>query len=446
MNTSAQTLLEEQQAGEKETRRFDLMSKLPTILRTAGTAVLLIAMYSFLVKGWQNGNDLIRYLMMLGHTGALAAIGMASGHWLKDGKGARLLLTLALISIPFNFAILGAFILSQTGGIDIGHIPDYAAWSVDSLATSLLSSAGAMMVLLPVTLLGFTVLARSVSKKLSLLFLVSNMALLIPLRDPQLIAAVVIGLITFSIYFNNRTSREHVAVRTIEGITALGLQFLPLAVLMVRNLWLYSVDFTLLTVLSVAVFLMLRQASLYHDPSSRWLRSLNALSTVPAFAVMPFLGYALLSEIPVVVISLVIPLSTLASAAMIYDISRRSNSFAYGYRSIALGLVVISTIYNLFVFSSVASAMASVVTGFGLLILGYRMQYRNVFTGGVVLMLVGMIHQAIQLIHHFNIGNWIGMAIAGMVAIVLAAAIETRGGNIRTRIDHWSATIKSWEK
>ncbi|MEJ2270226.1 MAG: hypothetical protein P8Y04_10705, partial [Desulfobulbaceae bacterium] len=70
---------------------------------------------------------------------------------------------------------------------------------------------------------------------------------------------------------------------------------------------------------------------------------------------------------------------------MIFDISRRSKSFAYGYRSIALGLVVISTIYNLFVFSSVASAMASVVTGFGLLILGYRMQYRNVFTGGIIL-------------------------------------------------------------
>lgn len=95
----------------------ELMKKLPSLLRILGTTALLVAMYSFLVKGWQSGGDVFRYLLMLGHTGAMAAIGLASGHWLKEGKGARLLLTLALVSVAANFAILGAFIYSQTAAV-----------------------------------------------------------------------------------------------------------------------------------------------------------------------------------------------------------------------------------------------------------------------------------------------------------------------------------------
>ena len=74
----------------------ELMKKLPSLLRILGTTALLVAMYSFLVKGWHSGGDVFRYLLMLGHTGAMAAVGLASGHWLKEGIGARLLLTLAL--------------------------------------------------------------------------------------------------------------------------------------------------------------------------------------------------------------------------------------------------------------------------------------------------------------------------------------------------------------
>ncbi len=88
----------------------DLAGRLPTLLRILGAGALVVAMYSYLAKGWESGNDIFRYLLMLGHTGVLTAIGLASGHWLKESKGARLLLTLALVSVPANFAILGAFI------------------------------------------------------------------------------------------------------------------------------------------------------------------------------------------------------------------------------------------------------------------------------------------------------------------------------------------------
>jgi len=84
MNTQHDAWSGEMISGSPSKNNSDIMKKLPTLLRILGAAALIIAMYSFLAKGWQSGNDVFRYLLMLGHTGILAAIGLASGHWLKE--------------------------------------------------------------------------------------------------------------------------------------------------------------------------------------------------------------------------------------------------------------------------------------------------------------------------------------------------------------------------
>jgi hypothetical protein len=216
-----------------------LMKKLPGLLRILGTTALLVAMYSFLVKGWHSGSDVFRYLLMLGHTGAMAAIGLASGHWLREGKGARLLLTLALVSVPANFAILGAFIYSRVPATAAQHYPDYVHWSVDSLSTALMITGGALLVLLPVILVGFRALSRSMSRKLAVLYLISNATLLIPLREPHLVGAMVIGL-GLSVLISSRiAAQQNISAQTREGGMALALQYIPMLVLLSRSFWRY---------------------------------------------------------------------------------------------------------------------------------------------------------------------------------------------------------------
>ena len=133
----------------------------------------------------------------------------------------------------------------------------------------------------------------NVQKKLSILFLLSNAALLLPLRDPELIGLVVLGLTILTIQFCRKTSNSHTAAKTHEGMTALGLQLVPLGILMGRSLWLYSVDLFLLTVLSLTVFMMLRQMSLYLDPRSRIRDILEGLSLLPAVSVTFLLSESL---------------------------------------------------------------------------------------------------------------------------------------------------------
>lgn len=423
----------------------ELMKKLPALLRVVGAAALLIAMYSFLAKGWQSGNDVFRYLMMLGHTGLLASIGLMSGHWFKESKGARLLLTLALVSVPANFAILGAFILSGTSPDVVSYYPQYLAWTVESLPIALYTGAGAMVILVPITLLGFTVLARSMSRRLSLLFLISNAALLLPLRDAHTIGLVVIILTVCTFMFSRKAAYKQSSAKTHEGIIALGLQFLPLAVLLGRSLWLHSYDLFLLTVLAVAVFFVLRQVSLYLEPGAMPRNVLDILSLVPAVSMSVLWGTAL-SEARMLPADLALPLGVIASSLMVYDIARRSHDHGVVYRRVAVGIVLAGLIGNLMLFSSALATAACVATGLLLSARGYKAQQRSVFTGGIILFITGLIYQFYDLVHYFDLGSWASMALLGMALIVIASAIESQGGKIRSRLADWRSSYRQWEK
>ncbi|KFI22763.1 hypothetical protein [Nitrosococcus oceani] len=57
-------------------------------------------------------------------------------------------------------------------------------------------------------------------------------------------------------------------VKTMEGVLARGLQFLPLAILFGRTVWFYTAGAFLFTAMSAAVFLLLRQITL--ELNTRW--------------------------------------------------------------------------------------------------------------------------------------------------------------------------------
>ena len=423
---------------------FDFMKNLPGVLRTLGTVALLVAMYSFLVRGWDSGNDVFRYFLLLGHTGALAAIGLASGVWLKESKGARLLLTLAVVSVPVNFAILGAFIFSQASFIDVSQYPQYVAWSVDSMSTGLLTTAIAMLVLVPVVFLGFSVLARNISRKLSLLFIFSNVALLIPLRDPQLVGLMGLALAICTVIFSRKASHQDAAVKTQEGVIALGLQLLPMAVLIGRSLWLYSLDLFLLTVLCMTVFFIMRQISLYLAEESKWRRILDVMSAIPSIAVM-FSLVGVMDDLVSLPSELVLPLSAMVAYSMLYDISRRNSQGGSTFRLIAVGALMFGVFTNLAIDTSTVTSLICIAVGLGVIVHGYRAQQRSMFVGGLVMMAVGVVYQFYQLIHHFDLGSWASLAVLGVASIVIASTIESHGGKIKSRVKHVKEKFEQWD-
>ena len=422
----------------------ELMKKLPSLLRILGTTALLVAMYSFLVKGWQSGGDVFRYLLMLGHTGAMAGIGLASGHWLKEGKGARLLLTLALVSVAANFAILGAFIYSQSAAALALNYPGYVAWKVGSLSTALVITAVAMVVLLPVVMLGFRVLSRSMSSKLAALYLISNAALLIPLREPHLVGYMVVGLSLLVLMVSRNAARQNISAKTSEGMMALVLQYLPMAVLLGRSIWLYSPELFLLTVLALTVFFALRQVSIRLDNSAE-IRSL-----VEGFSVLPALGFgaglgATLAENGYLATELVLPIAALATASLIYEISLRARQGAALYRTLSVAVLCVGVLSNMLILDGVLTAVMSTVIGIAVAVFGYMKQQRTVFGGGMVMTSVGLIYQLYYAIQVFHLGSWVSLALLGMAAIVVGSTVESHGYRIKLMLTAWKAKHGEWD-
>ena len=159
------------------------VATLSEALRILGAGVILVSMSVFLLQGWNEGNDIRRYLLLLTQTGLLGAAGFAMSHLVKETKGARLFFGLALVSIPANFTILGALLYSVfqwDGGLTT--YPGYADWRIEDVASIGVTMTAAMLVLVPVTLFCFAIMARHSAKRLSLHFLLLNALLLLPVR------------------------------------------------------------------------------------------------------------------------------------------------------------------------------------------------------------------------------------------------------------------------
>jgi hypothetical protein len=417
--------------------------KLPGLLRSVGAIAILLSLYSFMMRGWDGGSDLIRYCMLLGHTCLLAVIALASGHFLKEGKGPRLLLMLAQVSVVVNFAILGAFIYFATTDIMAATYPHFVTWSLKSPGVTLLTTTGALLVLLPVIGIGFRTLARGMSRQMATLFAVSNLALLLPLRDPILITSIVLFLGIYTLCITAKTSRQRTEVRTQEGMVALLLQFLPLTVLLGRSMWLYSADAILFSSACIVAFFALRQCSLLIADAT-FFRKLTEMSSV-LLAIGSGMGLCSALFNTQVHDSIAAMFASLLAAGMIYEISLRASRDSTFYRVAACVVCAAGMLMNLVWIGGPLASLAAIVTGVGMIVASYTVEQRSIFIGGVAITVAGLADQVLHIFQYFDFNYWVAMATAGVIAIVLASLLESEGVRVkawftvyRKRYSHWS--------
>jgi hypothetical protein len=424
---------------------FHHMFDLPRMLRSIGAISLLAAISIFLLQGWENGNDIYRYMLLLGHTVGLTAIGFASGRWLGESKGARLLLIIALASVPANFAILGAFMYSQAG-MDVLNVvyPSVAHWKVDSLGTALLANAVGIVILAPVAWLGFMVLSRKSALRLTALFLLTNAALLLPVRTPEVIALLLLALTVVVAKQSMHSVGKDTALRTPEGIIARLLLYVPLAVILGRNLWLYSADGFMFAVLSAIVFIMFRQVSIQLSRHSSLRAILEVASVVPALTFG--LGVCVVA-LDVLFHPLVwlLPIFAVSVSVLLMELSMRAVKGELLYRRLAAALMAVTVVSNLVLFSSVATAAVCLAVGLVVLVYGYMVEQRIVFALGTLTLLAGLIYQMRFAIDVFNLGSWGSLAALGVAAILIGSTVERHGVKIKLRLTNWSQRFKQWE-
>lgn len=416
--------------------------KLPTLLRLFGASAVLFSLYSFLFRGWEGSDDLMRYLMLLGHTAALVIIALASGSYFHEGKSPRLLMMLSLVSVPVNFAILGAFIFAGVNAVLPTPYPTYVAWSVDSLTTALMLAAIASATLIPVILLAFRTLVRGMSLGMSALFISGNLALLLPIRDPQVVFILTAVLALFTMIISAKTARQRTESKTVEGVIALLLQFLPVAILLGRNIWLYSADLLLFTGIATTLFIMLRHCAQFLPAQSGWRVLLELVSIVLALVAGCSLTGFLLDSFVNTSIALLTGSAT--TAAMSYAVAERAKKLRGLYRSIAVLSLITGVLLNLLFIGGFIASLTSLILGLALTVYSHSVQQRSLFIGGIILLLAGIADQLSNAFNYFDFSYWLGMALVGVTAIVLASMLEAKGSQMKRLIRKYRAGYAQW--
>ncbi len=415
---------------------------LSRVLRVLGAGVVTVSVSLFLFQGWESGNDIERYLLLLAQTMLLAGTGLLTAHVLKEYKGARLFLLLALAATTVNFTILGALIYSILQWDDaLGSYPAFAVWQADSPLGVALVSTGAFILLAPAVYVAFLALSRRSSRTLSLAFLASNAMLLLPVRETLPISAV---LAVSALVLLRLTKRMRLADPTLsaqEGMLSRALLFLPLVIMVGRGMYLYAADSVTITVLSAILFMVLRQISVALPTGSlvRW--GLELLSLVPVLGVAIGLPW-IAEDLWRVPDGLAIPLFLVAFSSLVLELSLRSAGDGTGYRSLAGAVTTLALLGNLALFSNLISASACLVLGMGVMAGGFSSKQQIVFALGLLSVLAGLLWQLHHALVVFDFSGWVTLALGGICTMLVASTLERHGVAIKATLARLGSRLR----
>ena len=389
------------------------------LLRWLGVTVFAAGAVAFLLQGLDSANELLRnwaYLILMAAVG-FAGIGVQ--RLLNDAKSARVLLSLGVTLVSVQMAQLAGLIHDYTNGVE-----------GVSLIALILGASATLLTAVPVSQMGFRVLARPQAGFLAWALLGLGMLLLLPWREGLVALTVLMTLVVGTIWVDYKI-RHAGLLRTLEGTTARLLLILP-ALIGVARYGFYlqnSADHALFGLVVAGFLMIITQVYV----RAGWVKEiLFAIATCVGSVAFIAWSDGYLS---------VLPMLMMLSAAFM-GVSLLSQ-FGWAYRAMS-ALIVFLAVQDL-VFSGDTGQQVLVLTiGAGLMALGYLRRWRIpvvtglLITGQVVFLLS---EQVLVLV---NISSWISLALGGVFLVILASVLERYGSNLLRRTAGVWHAFKAW--
>ena len=414
---------------------------LPNLLRTMGALVVALSLSAFLFQGWDQVDDLQRYLMLLGQSVLLALLGIGCERLLREAKGARTFFVLALVAVPINFAIVGALLFAPYAAtLDL---PTALTWRAEDPGRIVTVGALALPLLAAGTLYALRRLTMGSVIALGALFLLLNGLLLVPTREPAHIAWLLLVASVAAVVGARIIGRDDPTHFTVEGRLARALLFVPALILAARNLWLHAADQFLLTAAALSLFLLMRAVTLELPATSAWRRFLEPLSLLPAILTASGVA-ALLTDVALVDGGVRYTLALLTLSALLLELSTRTVNRP-PYRGLAALTAGGGLSLNLLLFGGLINAFTTLIVGVALIALAILKRQRTPLVLGALAAASGLLYLTIQVFTLFHLGTWSGLALLGIAAIIAASLIERHGGKLRDKSEDWKERFWEWE-
>lgn len=394
------------------------------LFRLSGATLMVVALSLFLIQGVEATSDLQRYFLLLGQTALLTLAGFGVGFLLKEPRGARVFFSLGLISIPANFAVLGALIYSIAPWDSmLTDYPSYATWTSASISELIMAAGAGLAVLVPMAAFCFAVMARHSKYWLTTAYLLSSATLLIPVRETFSITIIssISVIAVIALLARKRSKVKNAA--TGEERFAQALLFLPAGLLLARSAMLYNIEFHFVLSVVLCVYYFMRHLVKNRTQPSK-LTTLLQVSTLALSIV------------------LAVMLTSLVSDQLSFALSAILFSGFFGILLIELSRWILATkvkslMLTVWSLLSLLPLLLASLFGGGLSILFASLfvsasvlgisVYRGHTMGtllGVTSLVVILISFSQDFVDQLMASGWLGIAIAGATIIVTGSLIE----------------------
>jgi hypothetical protein len=402
-------------------RSFD-PEALTRALRIAGAALVVASASTFMLQHWGGGNDLIRYGMLVGQSLLLAAAAYFVGLTMREGRSARTFLALVLATMPVSFAVLGGLVYSQFHLESVPALPSYATWVAPSELSAVLATAGTLLVLVPLSVVSFLALARKEARALTLAFMLSNLLIIVPVRQPLLVALLA-GLALVSLLRLELTRfGAQAQLDTLEGKLARAMPFAAPLIMLGRVFHLYHAGATFLGGLFLIAATALWQV--LGRVTSAWLRDAGALTA----AASGILGWSLccleLSHQLGWGGGSVVLLAGLPAALLLAIASKRALKNRGPLLGVATFVALATALTAASIDWSSIGALACIVVGVAVAVWGAAMRALLRTVSGSLVALFGLLLQVWLATHTDNVLRWISLSVVGVLLIVGSAYVE----------------------
>ncbi len=393
---------------------------LPKVMRTTGAITIIASAITFMAQGWSEWTMVIRHFAFLGVTASLTAGGIIAGIKVREDKGARTFLTLALAMIPVHFTQMGGMVHSLFGKAPAG-MPDFFIFIAPSGWTVLLVTAVTVPMTAVVAYMGYSVLARPHAGWLTGLYAIGNAFFLIPLRDQWAVMGMAVALSVIIVIFDRKVLHPDPTTHNLEGGLVRFSLFTPVLLLLFRNLY-YSPDaFFVAVIFGVIGTVFYRLVPAYIGQKGKLASSMQVVGALNYLMAGGFLAHGIVDNGSVKV--------TVAACVLALVTVKASEKTAY-VRVIAALMLGVGVLYSLFetIFDpSIWVATCHLVASIGILSIGlYRKEaFPTVFS--IVCALVSLANLGYQAVVRLNVDVWVSLAAIGLIILSAAIYLEKSG-------------------